>query len=62
KNGKHLEDLTVYDMIQSYNIEDEVSNSTVEELIFDPHIGILLLQYRKVLEEMKNHYIEQDSQ
>ncbi|CAG8738545.1 15637_t:CDS:2, partial [Dentiscutata erythropus] len=48
------------------HIEDEVSNSqthpTVEELIFDTHIATLLLQYRRVLEEMRNHYVEQESQ
>ncbi|CAG8726270.1 16321_t:CDS:2, partial [Racocetra persica] len=66
KNGKHLEDPPAYDTIQSHNIEDEVSNSqthpTVEELIFDTHIATLLLQYRRVLEEMRNHYVEQESQ
>ncbi|CAG8638122.1 10429_t:CDS:2 [Acaulospora morrowiae] len=66
KNGKHLEDPPAYDTIQSHNIEDEVSNSqthpTVEEPIFDTHIATLLLQYRRVLEEMRNHYVEQESQ
>ncbi|CAG8734852.1 41862_t:CDS:2, partial [Gigaspora margarita] len=35
---------------------------TIEELTFDPHIATLLLQYRRVLEEMKNHYVGQESQ
>ncbi|CAG8537132.1 11429_t:CDS:1, partial [Cetraspora pellucida] len=60
------EDLPPYDIIQSHNIEDKVSNSqthpTVEELTFDPHIATLLLQYRRALEEMRNHYVEQESQ
>ncbi|RGB37157.1 hypothetical protein C1646_781961 [Rhizophagus diaphanus] len=37
-------------------------NSTVEELTFEPHIGTLLLPYRKVLEEMRSHHIKQESQ
>ncbi|CAG8477322.1 6122_t:CDS:1, partial [Cetraspora pellucida] len=66
KNRKHLEDLPAYDIIQSHNIEDKVSNSqthpTVEELTFDPHIVTLLLQYRRALEEIRNHHVEQESQ
>ncbi|CAG8535824.1 9221_t:CDS:2 [Ambispora gerdemannii] len=66
KNGKRLEDLPSYDE-QSHNIEDEDESnsqtySTVEELTFDPHIATLLLPYRRVLEEMRNHHIEPESQ
>lgn len=35
---------------------------TIEELTFGPHIATLFLQYRRVLEEMKNHYVGQESQ
>ncbi|EXX56998.1 hypothetical protein RirG_211090 [Rhizophagus irregularis DAOM 197198w] len=48
---------------QSRKIENEEEpNSTVEELTFEPHIGTLLFPYRKVLEEMRSHHVEQESQ
>ncbi|CAG8627870.1 8372_t:CDS:2 [Ambispora gerdemannii] len=62
KNKKHLGGPPSYNTIQLHNIEDEESNPTVEELTFDPHIATLLLPYRRFLEEMRNHYVEQESQ
>ncbi|CAG8765800.1 15775_t:CDS:1, partial [Cetraspora pellucida] len=66
KNRKHLEDLPAYDIIQSHNIEEKMSNSQthpiVEELTFNPYIVTLFLQYRRAFEEIRNHYVEQESQ
>ncbi|CAG8693660.1 12966_t:CDS:2 [Rhizophagus irregularis] len=62
KNERTLEIPPSYDE-QSREIENEKEpNSTVEELTFEPHIGTLLLPYRKVLEEMRSHHVEQESQ
>ncbi|CAG8730097.1 459_t:CDS:2, partial [Funneliformis mosseae] len=42
------------------DIEDE--DSSIEKLTFEPHIAKLLLPYRRVLEEMRNHHIEEELQ
>jgi hypothetical protein len=41
-------------------IKDE--DSTIEELSFDLHVAKLLLPYRRVLEEMRNHHVEEELQ
>ncbi|CAG8750204.1 9552_t:CDS:2, partial [Funneliformis caledonium] len=37
-------------------------DSSIEKLTFEPHIAKLLLPYRRVLEEMRNHHIEEELQ
>jgi len=43
------------------NIKDKDS-TTAEKLTFDPHVAELLLPYRRVLEEMRNHHVEEELQ
>ena len=52
---------------EGFNSQDgEGSNSqthsTTEELTFDSHIAELLLPYRRILEEMRNHHMEEELQ